>query len=174
MKYRSLFLLSLAALFMLSSGCGQKLPKGMPKLYKTQLTITQDGKPLEGANVVVTSANFASAPWSSGGITDASGSVILKTEGQYDGVPIGSYVVTVTKIEGPPGLELPKNSKTDADFREYDRILKQIEDNSVEVVDKQFMNMKTTPLKLEVKGKTNETFDVSPAVKNKIERGPSA
>ena len=172
--YKFLLLPCLAASFLYLSGCGEKLPPGMPKLYRTTITITQDGNPLEGAHVIVVNDDFASQPWSAGGVTSSSGSIDLKTEGKYPGVPAGTYRVTVRKTEGPPGVELPKNLSTDEEIQEYDRIIKQIQENSFDVVDEKFMELQNTPLKLEVNGVTNQTFDVSPAVKNKIQLGPSA
>lgn len=172
--FKHIVLLSMvASLLTFAVGCGQKLPPGMPKLYKTTIVIMQDGKPLPEANVVVVHEDFTSNPWTSGGVTDSEGKVLLKTEGQYVGVPQGNYLVAVSKVEGPPGLELPKNVNTDAEIRAYDKIFKEIQDNSVEVVDKKFMDSKATPLKIEVQAKSSEhILDVSPAVKNKVERGP--
>lgn len=90
MHYSRIFLFSYIAVSLLFvTGCGERLPPGMPKLYKTIITITQDGKPLEGAQVIAVSEDFANAPWTSGGITDATGIVELKTEGRYSGIPIG-------------------------------------------------------------------------------------
>ena len=171
-KYVLLTSVGVSLLFL--AGCGQKLPPGMPKLYQTTITIMQDGKPLAGAAVNVVNDDFATNPWTAGGITDANGVISLKTEGQYLGVPAGKYSVSVRKTEGPEGLELPKNPSSDEEIREYDRIMKQIQENSFHVVDDQFMDAKNSPLKLEVKGTTKETFDVSPAVKNKVVLGPSA
>ena len=165
--YKSL-LFSCVAASLLAAGCGEGLPPGMPKLYKTTITIVQDGSPLTGASVVAISANFETAPWTSGGITDKSGSVVLKTQGQYRGIPAGTYLVTVSKTEGPPDLELPKRPNTDEEIREYDKIQKQIENNSFQVVDEKYTKQNLTPLKLEIKGTTHETFDVSPAVKVKV------
>ena len=167
-RYKITFF-TFALLVLTPLGCGQKLPPGMPTLYKTTLVVTQDGAPLADASVVVVNEDFTSSPWSSGGVTDAAGQVVLKTEGQYTGVPAGKYIVTVTKIVGPPGLELPKNVNTDEEIRERDKIQKQIENNSFHIVDEKFMTAKSTPLKIEVPKKSSEiTIDVSPAVKVKV------
>jgi len=168
MLHYKLPLFSCVAVSFLFAGCGERLPPGMPKLYKTTITIVQDGNPLVGASVVAISDNFETTPWTSGGVTDESGSVELKTQGRYRGMPAGTYLVTVSKIEGPLGLELPQKPNTDEEIREYDRIQKQIESNSFHIVDEKYMKQDSTPLKLEIKGTTRERFDVSPAVKVKV------
>ena len=80
------------------TGCGDRLPPDMPKLYPVQLTLTQDGKPFEGVMVVVHNKDTASS-YSSGGISDANGVVVLQTHGKYLGVPAGTYSLALSKDE---------------------------------------------------------------------------
>lgn len=65
-------------------------------------------------------------------------------------------------------MVLPQKQSTNEEIREYERIRKQIEDNSFYTVEDKFMKPDTTPLKLDVQGKTQQTFDVSPAVTVKV------
>ena len=56
----------------------------MPEPYPTVITIIQDGKPLEGASIVLASANGPNT-WSASAVTDATGKASLKTLSKYDG-----------------------------------------------------------------------------------------
>lgn len=81
------------------SGCGgQKLPDGFPKVYQVTVNVVQDGKPLEGANVLFYAEDEANSRWGIGGCTDATGNAIMAVNGKYKGAPAGKYKVTVTKI----------------------------------------------------------------------------
>ena len=91
-------LLLLLSGFMLVTGCGKPLPPDMPKLYPARLTLTQDGKPFEGVMVIANNKDAASH-YSSGGISDANGVVVLRTHGKYSGVPEGTYSLALSKRE---------------------------------------------------------------------------
>jgi len=165
--------LLLILVFPIAVGCSEQTLPGMPKLYKTQVTITQDGQPLAGANVIAINEDFASSPWSSGGTTDSAGVVHLRTEGKFTGVPIGTYKIAVTKLEDQSGIVLPEKIATDAEIAEYERLQRQAEAATFQVIDDKFGNLETTPLRLEVKGVTSQTFDVSPKVKIKPKKVPA-
>ena len=79
------------------------------------------------------------ARWPIIGGTDADGQVVLMTQ-TYLGAPLGSYTVTVSKIEQPPVLPPV----------------------SIEHVEERFTDKATSPLKLEVVKKMLEPvqFDV--------------
>lgn len=88
-------------------GCGQKLPKGMPKLTSLSIKISYTGgKPVDGATIMMVAENPAETGgrWTVTGITDGQGIAEMVTLGQYKGVPAGKYVVIVSKIisEGEP------------------------------------------------------------------------
>jgi hypothetical protein len=153
-------------LFPVLTGCNKEAqPKGLPKLYPTTLTIIQDGVPLVDANIVVVNENYASNPWSAGGVTDERGQVHLRTEGKYSGAPAGTYKVMVTKIE-EPDIELPEDSTSP----EYIKKIKEIENNTFAVVDDKFTKLDATPLKVEITPSSkNFELDVSPAVRKKSE-----
>ncbi|MDR3234606.1 MAG: lipoprotein [Planctomycetaceae bacterium] len=165
---KHLITITLLIVTLMLSGCGQKLPPGMPKLYETGLTITQDGSPLTKANVTVISGDYSKLPYSGGGQTDAGGQLRLTTEGRYRGLPAGQYIVTVSKVEGPD-IALPAKVVTDAEIAEFDKLTAEIRQKSFEVVGEEFADTETSPLRLEVpKRKTSVTLDVSPKVQRKL------
>jgi len=84
--------------FVFVAGCSEQLPPDMPKLYPAQLTLTQGGKPFEGV-MVIANHKEASSHYSSGGISDANGIVVLRTHGKYRGVPEGTYALALSKRE---------------------------------------------------------------------------
>lgn len=61
-----------------------------------KVTVTQKGKPVEGATVTFTVPNN---PPPAFGITDAQGVATLKTYKDGDGALIGSHTVTIVKVE---------------------------------------------------------------------------
>lgn len=168
--YSRIFLCLFLLMINIFFGCYQQLPHGIPKLYKTKITIVQDGKPLQGVSIIAINEDFGSSPWTAGGITNQAGIIELKTQGKYNGLPLGRYSITATKVETPADLVLPKNVNTDQEIREYDRILNEIQKNSFEVIDKKFRTQETTPLKIQVKPETNIfTFDLGISVREKVE-----
>lgn len=107
MSCRKIFILTILFAILLTLGCGQKLPKGMPKLTPFTVKITYTGgKPVEGATVMMIAENPAETGgrWTITGLTDAQGSAEMVTLGQYKGVPAGKYIVIVSKqiSEGIP------------------------------------------------------------------------
>ena len=149
MKPAHLFCL---AVILTAIGCSEKLPDGMPKLVKVSLTFKQNGTPLSGATVSLYSED-PSLKWSVGGTTDSNGVVVLKTHGNYTGVPEGKYKICVKKFvrEGElqtmanPGAPLPKDYN---------------------YVDAQYSQQTDTPLSIEIKsGSKYEPFNLGPAVK---------
>lgn len=116
-RLMSLLLLSLASCFV---GCGEGKPAHIPDLVPYSVKITHNGSPVDGAKVILSPA---SGTFSAAGDTDANGVAVLKTEGQYEGVVPGEYMVSVTKYEiiktdfGP----VPSDPK---EYAEYERKLK--------------------------------------------------
>jgi len=81
------------------SGCGPKLPDGMPKLYPVTITVTQAEQPLAGATVSLRSVDTAATgTWTIGGLTDANGTIELYTNG-FRGAPAGTFKVVLLKQE---------------------------------------------------------------------------
>ena len=83
-------------------GCsGPSKPDGLPDRVPLEITLTQDGKPLQEATVQLVSPDV---PWSITGNTDAHGTAKMVTHGQFAGVPPGPYKVVVIKrdVESTP------------------------------------------------------------------------
>ncbi|MDR1960226.1 MAG: hypothetical protein LBQ54_14490 [Planctomycetaceae bacterium] len=137
-------------LFVVLSGChfGPAKPEGFPKkLYPCELTILQEGVPLQGARVGLSHQDENQKNWGTTGISDSEGVVQFYTYGKWKGVPAGTFKVTVVKqlVEGPDNKEI-----------------------TYTLIDEKFAEPDTTPLELEIKGKTTQTFDVGAAIKKKI------
>jgi hypothetical protein len=142
-------LFPLIVLFVLT-GCdfGSAKPEGFPKkLYPCEVTILQDGIPLLGARVSLSHQDENQKNWGVSGITDTEGVVQFYTYGKWKGAPEGTFKVTVAKylVEGPDNKEI-----------------------TYTLIDEKFAEPETTPIQLEVKGKTTQTFDVGVAIKKKI------
>ena len=141
------------------SGCGDtessRRPADLPKLYPVTITITQEGTPLEGADVGLT-AKTPTKYGSSTGETDASGIAKPRTYG-FAGVPAGQYVVTVSKN----GLEGAQEK-----FTEEEGIPYMAGGKNYSYVDEQYWRDRSnTPLSIEVTDKgVTETFDVGAPV----------
>ena len=81
-------------------GCSESRPKppGFPELFRGTITITQEGRPLADASVVL-HPEGETADWGTTGNTNSSGVVTLYTGSYWHGVPAGTYRVTVAKVE---------------------------------------------------------------------------
>ena len=101
MKLNRLFIATLAILCATLVGCnnGPKKPADLPKLNPTTIKIVyDDGTPVDGAQVALRLAQQSGGrTWNLTGLTDAQGKLVLKTDGNWDGAPAGSYQVMVTK-----------------------------------------------------------------------------
>lgn len=93
MRLQGKFGLGLICLVMLATiGCGGS---SRPKMAKVSGTVTLDGKPLEGAQVVFIADG---APRNATGTTDAAGKFTLTTFEANDGAVLGEHSITVTKM----------------------------------------------------------------------------
>lgn len=146
-----LFRLSLLFSFLLV-GCGRTpTPDDLPPLHPVTLTITQNGAPLAGANVLLFAVS-GEDKWAPGGVTDSAGIVLPKSQGRYAGAPVGKYKVCVSKSE------IEKLSPGDSDAGKRAKAFKLVED--------QYGNPETTPLEFEVvAGKNTATLDAGKAVR---------
>ena len=87
--------------------------------------------------------------------------------GQYKGAPLGKYKVGVRKVE-VPDINLPLIIPSDPEgMREYNRIAKEIEDNTFLLVEDKF-SITNTQQEVEITASNlNGTVDVSPAIRVK-------
>ena len=151
---RTFFCLSFLVVFIIFAGCSDtKKPAGLPALHPCEVTITQDGKPLAGANVVF----YGDQTWAIGGGTDESGIAKIYTHGTFAGAPAGTYKVTITKTVtegGPTEAERNDPSFSGGGGSTYD------------LVNPKFRSAGTTSLEVEVQsGKNTKTLDVEKSVK---------
>ena len=124
-KFMTLSLILLLATFV--TACKPNRPKGCPKLYPCTLRIIQGGEALEGAVVSVYPDDPELARWAIVGLTDSNGEVSLMTQ-TFPGAPLGSYTVTVSKMENE--MTMPPRS--------------------IEHVNEIFASREKSPLKIEV------------------------
>ena len=153
MKPIKLTLSGLVVVVSMILGCEQQsLPEGLPKRHPLTLELFQGDQPLVEATVSLHPMDSTSK-WSSGGFSDNNGHAVIMTHGGFDGAPVGKYNVTVVKsiVEGAP------ESMDD-----------QGHSQSFSLIETQYTNRNTTPLKIEVQpGKNSLRLDVGKAVKIK-------
>ena len=94
---RFTFFVALALSLVLIVGC--KKDDNPYGTVHVEGTVTVDGAPVEGINVVFAPRG---GDYAAGGVTNASGKFTVNTGG-YSGAKPGSYDVTFTKIEVPGG-----------------------------------------------------------------------
>ena len=92
------------AAVMLIAGC-QPTAKG-PPLVPVEGTITLDGKPLAGANVMLVPRGETRGDKAFYGKTDAAGKfVAASTDGKRKGAAVGNYQVVINKLVKPDGSD---------------------------------------------------------------------
>lgn len=123
-------------------GCGSR--SHIPGLVDVQITITQEGKPFEGAIVVLEAPGKMFSP---SGVSNKNGVAVIHTSGTEKGAQEGEYKVCVTKTVT---IETGKMKEIVETWR---------------YVEPQYAHSDTTPLAVSVKGKTKATFDVGKALR---------
>ena len=143
--------LVLCAALTFVGGCSRPTPDGMPKLVPCTVRVTQEEEPLAGATVeLLGDENFK---WTVSGTTDAQGNAKIHTHGNYPGAPEGSYKVAVSKqIVGKKSRQPNVRSYVPSGGTAYN------------CVDPQYGKADTTPLTIDVKGKTSAAFEVGAAI----------
>ncbi|MDR1484002.1 MAG: hypothetical protein LBT09_04175 [Planctomycetaceae bacterium] len=148
MKVTIGFVFLLFYLFFCGCNFGHSKPAGFPdKLFPCEIIILQEGVPLRGAYVVLFDRNAGKKNWGTSGITGNKGAVKLYTYGRWQGAPAGVFKVTVLlrEVENAGGKSVIYT-----------------------LVDEKFAVPETTPLELEIKGKTTQTFDVGKAIRKPL------
>jgi hypothetical protein len=128
---------------LLNVGCSNQRdkPKDLPALFPCTLTFTQDGAPLDGANISL----HSKSKWSVGGVTDENGNVKLVTNGFYDGVPADTYKIVVRKV-----VEVESNGEVVS---------------RTDVINAKFKKEGTTSLEITIsQGNNDQTFDLGKVV----------
>jgi len=154
--------MTLAFMFAVLSLCGcgsnSSKPSDLPPLFPCAITITQDGKPLEGATVNLVPMEGTDSKYQASATTDADGKAVIKTYG-YDGSPAGKFRVCVWK------------TLTESGGKTIDGYGEEVEAPGIEyrLVDVKYFDAKTTPHEIEIIGKDTlpATFDVGKAIKEK-------
>lgn len=137
----------------------------MPKLYPVAVTVTQDGSPLAGANVVLSGTD----KWTPIGTTDAQGAASFYTQGNYPGVPEGTFKVSVIKIleEGDKEPPKPFDAESERVYKEYMKSGKKF--RQFNTTPEKYRSAETTPLSVEIKkGAKDITVNVEGTVKDEI------
>lgn len=91
----------------LSGGCASRIPEGFPKTVPCTIVVTDDGKPLEGALVVITTVPPSNS-LSIAAKTDLAGKAVIRTlRGSYSapGIPVGKVVMTLNKQAAAPEVK---------------------------------------------------------------------
>jgi hypothetical protein len=161
MKHIYLFLIFV----LLLAGCGERKPDGLPPLVPVKIILTQEGKPLDGAIVSLEDPS-GGVKFTVGGTTNSSGVAEIYTHGNYKGAPLGKYKVRVLKnvTEESPSAP-PENTP------EYDKFMGEYAKNpprTYRYVEKQYSDINTTPLEIDITGKTTQTLDAGKDIKEEI------
>jgi hypothetical protein len=155
--------------FLFLNGCGGiELPDGMPKLYPVTITITQEGKPLEGASVALISEDPSMSQWVAGGLTDASGNAVIKTLSKYKGAASGKYLITIVKQYAEPNKTQAPNPATDPEgYGKYLDEIRRKPADAWDLIDPRYSTGKSPESIEVVKGRNKKTIEVGAAVKIK-------
>ncbi|MDO5555034.1 MAG: hypothetical protein Q4G68_14870 [Planctomycetia bacterium] len=154
-----IFLIGSCALF---PACSRKTPADLPELVPLTVTVTQEGQPLQGANVMLVPTEEADQKWNALGETNESGSVALSTHGLYPGVKPGKFKVMLYKVE----TVTPKIPDDPAAQEAIERGTMSLPaPQAYDLIDPQF-GKPSTPLEIEVSETTSElTLDAGKPVK---------
>ena len=95
--------------FSLCPGCsrGPKRPADMPKLTPCIISVSFGGETMQGVSVYLTPEDKQANPWGAGGLTDANGKAVLKTDSAFEGVVPGNYIVSFRKLAEPVDMNTP-------------------------------------------------------------------
>ena len=144
-------------------GCGgTNVPNDFPKTLPFTITVLNDGSPIEGVNIRLSTTTPGN--WTASGKTDVSGVAEMQTiSGSYSrkGVPEGSYKVVLAKpLLVDPTLLGPEPTNRFEQVA-YDAKAKEIRSKMTPEVPPVYSDDKTTLASVEVtKGKNQETIDV--------------
>jgi hypothetical protein len=165
-------ILSIFVIARFFTGCSNNSrPGDLPELFPCKVTITQEGKPLEGATVTLLSKNppLEGRIWIISGKTDANGMTELVTQPNFPGVPEGEYKLLIGKTETDDS-EVPSFDEDDPKaFEQWTAKTKGIVP-TYSLINPDWDDKQKTPFEIKItKGQTNTaTFDVGKATRIKI------
>ena len=162
--------LAVTLVLCLLSGCNrQKRPDGMPPLFPCDITITQDGKPLDEADVRLV-LESGTTDWITAGKTNASGVAKLSTHAQFAGAPAGTFKVLVSKnVPAPSKYPMPAQDASPDEWSEWRGKVQLETCPLVRYVKPEYENANTTPHSITItKGKNTATFNVGEAIQEDI------
>ena len=168
MQIRIFFIL-LLAVPVFSACTKQPRPDGFPPLHPCAITITQDGKPLEGALVRLIPDGHKLL-WTVAGTTDKNGVVKVITHPEYAGAPEGTYKVCVSKTEITPSqFPPPPDTASYEEMQAWGALTVNEKRPKYNLVKPEYDNVAKTPHSITInKGKNNATFDVGEAIKEEM------
>ena len=170
MKNHLLSICFLAVGLALLAGCQRTFkPDGFPPTFPVGVTVTQEGAPLAMATVKLIPADGA-RDWVSSAMTDESGQAVMFTYGRFAGVPKGKFKVVVIKTESDVSkIAPPTNTSDERAMAIYNRNMQNERLKDYALVEAIYGDPETTPLELEVKGRTTQAFDVGKKVRVAIQ-----
>ena len=166
---RTLTLLIASFMVFHITGCGGPArPEGMPRLYPASITVVQEGIPLAGAMVQLVSDEPDLSRWGPSGITDTAGVAVLKTNGTYDGAPLGKFKAIVSKRErephpNPEWANLPDG---DPNFQKY--MQAEAKRKTINYIEAKYGSIADTPLTVEITA-GGKTYSVDVGKQSKTE-----
>lgn len=141
-------------------GCRKRYPDGMPRLYPCRVTVLGEGKPVEGAIVMLIpeSLETQNLIWTPMATTDPNGLAVFYTNARYGGAPLGEYRIVVIKSIAERNESLPPAPPVDTpEYLVWSDKVGDILMIYYDIVDPTFGDPDKTPLEMEVvKAKMNE------------------
>lgn len=144
------------------TGCGEKLPPGMPKLVPAKVTVTfDDGKPIaEAVIILVADEGSGVGTWSHTGNTDASGTASIFTQGRYKGLPVAKYKVLVSKMisEGEPNPGEPTDAESAKRYEAWRKSANK--ERFFKIIGPEYEEAAKSPLSVTVEAKGSNSFSL--------------
>jgi len=163
------FIISLLAVCIFVGCGGPPRPAGMPPLFPCEITITQEGQPLENAFVQLVPEDGSSG-WSIAGHTNANGVARILTHAQFPGAPEGTFKVLVSKTEHTLSSLPPEPA--DVHSREWEQWYELAQNERLPkfaIVQPKYDDIRATPHSITItQGRNQATFDVGEPVRIEI------
>ncbi|MDR1960343.1 MAG: carboxypeptidase-like regulatory domain-containing protein [Planctomycetaceae bacterium] len=145
------------------TGCNRNSPRpdDLPELSLCKITVTQNGVPLQDAEVAIFSKDTSAKYRNATGTTDTEGIAEMRTYG-FSGVPVGTYKVTVKKtvLEGAKEYVDDYGATQVSGGKDYN------------FVNRRYLDEKTTDLEIEITAGKNEiSVDVGKPVHELYQSG---